>query len=150
MSRVLRRGLYVVAVVAALAVASPAAAAGATFYVSPTGSDAGNDCEAAATPCLTIAHAVAAAEVVPGLGVIALEPGTYITTVDLTNLSDFGLTIEGLGSDPTQTVIEGPGGAGQSTVDFGTSFGVGSLTLENLTISNPSATSARRSAAGPR
>src|SRR5262245_49718738 len=59
----------------ALAWAGPTwACSGPAEYVSPTGSDAANDCTNAATPCATIAHAVAVA---CAGSTINVRPGTY-------------------------------------------------------------------------
>jgi hypothetical protein len=68
----MRRAGCAFVVLAALAAAAPASAA--TFYVSTTGSDASNNCQTQAAPCLTVAHAVASSETTPGLGTIDLAP----------------------------------------------------------------------------
>jgi hypothetical protein len=103
----IRRGFVVSVALAMLAGISPPVASATTtttFYVASTGSDAGNSCTVAATPCLTIQHAAAASETTPGLGLIDVAPGTYVATVNLTNLSDFGLTIAGTGATARVTL----------------------------------------------
>ena len=50
-------------------------------YVAPTGSDTNNDCTEAATPCLTLAHAVSQADAGDTLDVAAgvyVEPGLVV------------------------------------------------------------------------
>lgn len=132
----IRLGLSAAVLTAALAGAAPAAAA--TLFVSTGGTDASNDCQAPGAPCLTIDHAIAAAEATSGPATIDLAPGTYSETVTATNPADFGLTVAGTGADPGSTVIQGPGGASTETIQVGGGVVLGSLTLSNLSVENPS------------
>jgi len=63
----IRRGFFVSIAVAALTAISPAVAAETTFYVHRRGATR-QQLHRAATPCLTIQHAVGASETTPGVG----------------------------------------------------------------------------------
>lgn len=135
MAAILRRGTLLLVALGALVGAAPAAAA-TTFYVSNGGSDA-NPCTDPDAPCATIAQAVATTEATAGAATIELAPGTYAPPAGLTNVSDYGLSIAGEGSTPGATVIAGVSGASAPTIRYGPGGGPGSLTLSDLTVSNP-------------
>ena len=79
---------------------------------------------------------------------IDVAPGTYVTTVNLTQPLRFRPDDRGHRRDPGRDGDRGAGRRRQSTVNFGAGFGIGSLTLSNLTVYNPVGQhSARRSAA---
>ena len=123
----------------ALVLTAAAGAAGATRYVSPTGSDAG-DCSA--SPCRTISYAVGQAS---AGDTISVASGTYAESVSLTktlNLIGHDATIDAAGQSapPNGVVISGAGAAGSVvsgfTVEHAGLEGIFAVQTTNITIAN--------------
>lgn len=92
--------LLVILLVACGALAAPAGAQAASFFVDQSGS--GTECTAAA-PCATIALALAASRASPGTGDrIEIGPGVYTEKVAIDNAEDAGLTLHGAGRGADQ------------------------------------------------
>ena len=112
--------------------AQPASAAGATFYISPTGSDAAV-CSMAA-PCATLAHALS---IDAASDTIMVDPGTYDVPAGTSDIVPAALA----GTVGSPTIIESVGGAGVTA--FVSTGGVNGLlvnashvTVDGLTFNN--------------
>jgi hypothetical protein len=122
--------LLATAVGVSLAVASPAAAAGADRYVAVTGDNSDNDCSNSAAPCLTIQYAVSQAD---AGDTIHIGAGTYDESVD-TRMS---LTLSGSGTTgASATHVTGAGGNPGITVDGTDTDTVPNVTIDSIAISN--------------
>ncbi|MGO9759679.1 MAG: hypothetical protein ACLP1Q_00240, partial [Solirubrobacteraceae bacterium] len=121
--------------VASLMAAGTAAASAATFYVSPSGSDA-NACTNPAAPCKTITKAVSDSEGTAGNATVELAAGVYPETVKLEKPADDGITINGAGSGAGGTELEPPSGATETTANI--KVPGGAVTISNLSIVNVS------------
>jgi hypothetical protein len=100
-----------------------------------SGHDTGN-CQA--SPCKTIAYAIAQGQSVPDLVTINVRPGMYTDDLAL-GANDSGLTIRGSGNGTnpaTSTIIVGVPGA--PTILTGAAGNATALTLNRLRIVNPS------------
>lgn len=116
----MKKPMLLLCVTAALATSAGTAWAD-THFVDPTGSDAGNDCTVAASPCATIAHAISEATAGDTVDVAA---GTYAETITFGNaFSTNNLTISG--STPTRPSVTGG-------VNFQNTGAFSGLTLQNL------------------
>jgi hypothetical protein len=120
---------------AMLATSAAADAAAGTFYVNhATGNDL-NPCTAPGAPCKTIQAAVEKAEAAPEDETAAIEvaAGVYTELVSLKPTAA-GVTINGAGSGPGGTEIEGPESTGSSTVTIGapgSAIGMSNLSIVN-------------------
>lgn len=92
-----------------LVLAGASSASASTFFVATTGNNA-NDCTSSATPCLTIAGAIAKARAAPDTATINVAAGTYTEDVALTSPADDGTAIVGAGSGAGGTTIQGVNG----------------------------------------
>lgn len=132
-ARLRRAGALVALVAAALPVAIATGATGTTRYVAQGGSDAGNDCAAAATPCATIQHAVEEAAAAETVDVAA---GTYAEHVTIGK----PLTLRGpnAGVDPNTEPR-----AAEAIVDGGAGFAITpdaeGIAIDGLTVSTSDA-----------
>jgi hypothetical protein len=121
---------------AALVLAPAASAASTTFYVNgKTGKDT-NPCSEPAAPCKTIKAAIEKAEedTTGEADAIEVASGVYEERVSLRNPAANGITINGAGSGPGGTEIEGPEKATAATVGIETIGGGESLS--NLSVVN--------------
>jgi len=116
--------------------AATGAFANTTFYVNGTSGNDKNACTSAGTACKTIPAAVAKVEedTEGEADTIEVAAGVYQEVVELHNPSASGITINGAGSGPGGTEIEGPEKASAATVVLET-FG-GSAALSNLSVVN--------------
>jgi hypothetical protein len=117
--------------VGGLAFATPAGAA-SNVYVSPYGSDTGNNCSSQSNPCLTLAHAYTE---VSSTGTINLSGGTFHGDLDIAK----NITIDGTGStgslNVNTTTIYGNGKPSAGT--FGVEVESGhTVTVSNLVLNN--------------
>jgi hypothetical protein len=138
----LRRVIRICVLVSILtATAGASAASASTFFVNGAmGSDT-NPCTSAAAPCKTIGAAVTKSQLVIGTATIEVAAGTYKENLDLDNTADDGITINGVSSEASGTVIEGAGT--EPTFQFG-SPGSTAGALSNLRV----VTSAGQTAVG--
>jgi len=99
-----------------MAVGASAASASTFFVNGATGLDT-NPCTSAAAPCKTIGAAVTKSELTIGNATIEVAAGTYKESLDLDHPADNGITINGVSSEASGTVIEGAGT--EPTFQFG-------------------------------
>jgi hypothetical protein len=114
--------------ITAIAPVSPAGAAPTTLYVSTTGTNTSNNCQASSNPCASVSHAVSQA--VSG-DTIQVAAGTYQDIVAIP--SPLNITINGAGV--ASTTIDGL----STTAQIGSVFAIeggASATIENMTIAN--------------
>jgi hypothetical protein len=107
MSRSTAGRLCVILLLISGAMAPPAGARAASFFVDQSGS--GTECTEGA-PCATIALALAASRAAPGTGDrIEIGPGLYVERVAIDKAEDAGLTLQGAGRGPDEEAT--PAGA---------------------------------------
>jgi hypothetical protein len=92
--------------VAVLGSSAPAGAVTHTLYVSPYGSDTGNNCRTQSAPCLTLKHAN---NIVATGDTIDLAPGTYQGNIEVTKDIAIVGTAAGGSLNANTTTIDGEG-----------------------------------------
>jgi hypothetical protein len=118
----------------AISALSAGTASASTFFVNgSTGKDT-NACTEAGAPCKTIGAAVTKSELASDNATIEVAAGVYEELVGLANPADSGIAINGAGSGPGGTEIEGPEKTSNATVAIG--LPGGTVTLSNLSVVN--------------
>jgi hypothetical protein len=115
--------------VAVLSGATPAGAITVNLYVSPYGSDTGNNCKTQSNPCQTLSHAN---NVSKSGYTINLAPGTYKGNINVVNDISIVGVVAGGSLNANTTTIDAE--ATSSSSKFGISDYAGSLTISNVVI----------------
>src|SRR5690348_15273666 len=127
------RTFLIVASLASSLLMAPAASAG-TFYVDPTGSNAGACTSPGAAACQTIAGAlIKTRNDGDPTNTINVAAGTYEERVTLDQANDDGLTLVGAGSGAT-TILHGSGDGNFAGFDIGSPTAAPSVQVSDLTI----------------
>ena len=130
-----RLALAALALASALALAAPAQAE--VFYVDD-GAGSSTACTASAK-CNLISEGLTRARATPEADTIVVDPGLYTQTVDLTNVADAGLTVQGAGAgegafDPgTQTIVRATSSSGNAQLRTNQN----DVTVRNLRVDVP-------------
>jgi hypothetical protein len=131
-----------------IALALPAHALAADFYVDAATGDDSNGCTSPADACATIPHAAGVSTGTAGPNTVHVGPGTYTDSISLSVTDYDGLTIVGSGSgnnSASDTIIS-YSGAGSALSIGSPSPVVDGVTIEKLRVQVPSAAPAATNA----
>lgn len=104
-----RRLLLTGATIAAVSATAASAASASTYFVNGASGNDANPCTSSGAPCKTISAAVTKSELAPDAATIEVAAGVYTEELLLVHQGDADLTINGAGSGPSGTVVQGPG-----------------------------------------